>query len=200
MNLSYAPSRTTPVVLVPKNRGLAAQAARVLAERLPQGALERCAVRGEDVALLASEIARSGRTVLALTGDDLLDEWLAGGNALDPRLRRQRAAWEDRAAIYGRPTLCLIGSGPAKPPPGSRIRVAVCTRYRMLAERYLTGLASGGCEVERVEVQGSLESFVLHGVADYMIDIVVTGRTIREAGLNVCETIYSSDLAVLESP
>src|ERR1700722_16313809 len=96
-------------VLVPKNRGLAEQVQRALA-RFGEERAARDAVRGEDVAYIASEIARSGRGVLAFSGDDLVDDWLAAGNSLDPRIRRNRIIWSDPAAIYGAPALSLIRS------------------------------------------------------------------------------------------
>jgi ATP phosphoribosyltransferase len=50
-----------------------------------------------------------------------------------------------------------------------------------------------------VPIAGSVETVLLSGVAELMIDIVVTGRTLREAGLSVLRVISTSDLAVLET-
>lgn len=185
-------------VLVPKNRGLAEQVQRALAH-LGEERLTRDAVRGEDVAYIASEIARSGRGVLAFSGDDLVDEWLAAGNSLDPRIRRDRIMWSDPAAVYGAPALCLIGSkdGPLND-RATITRIAVCTRYLNLARRFLNQWSGATLPYELVPVTGAVETILLKGVADLMIDVVVTGRTIASAGLRVLRVISTSDLAVLE--
>jgi ATP phosphoribosyltransferase len=214
----------TTMLLVPKNRGLVAQVTRAV-EQLTIDDLAQCRVRGEDIPYLANEFARRGRRVVAITGDDLVDEWLAAGNAFDERVERSRVRWEDPAALYGAPALCLIGGspfdfaqgdkgatqgdrGPAQRDKGVAlgngvrtppIRVAVCARYRCLAERFLQGCAADGNVYELVSIQGSLETMLLHGIADLVIDIVVTGKTIAESGLRVLRVISTSDLAVLES-
>jgi ATP phosphoribosyltransferase len=195
--LATAP-RTATVVLLPKNRGLAGQAARAFRQRMPDDAVEY-AVRGEDVPLLASELAAARRRVLAFTGEDLLDEWLRAGNALDPGLVRARELWSDPAAIYGAPALCLIGAGNLPADTGASVRIAVCARYARLAQSFVSDLRNGGLKVDCITIQGSLETVVLQGLADFIIDVVVTGRTIAQAGLRVARVISLSDLAVLES-
>ena len=186
------------VILVPKNRGLAAQAASALAER---GELEGTLayVRGEDVGALANEAARAGRAVFALTGDDLLDEWLEAGNRLDPRLRRGQIPWSDPEAIYGAPALCAIAPSPETLERES-LRVAICARYARLAEPYVRSLEARGITVTRAFVQGALETVVAAHLADCAIDIVLTGRSMRASGLCVVDVICLSNLAVLEAP
>ncbi|HEV3155137.1 MAG TPA: hypothetical protein VGZ02_15110 [Candidatus Baltobacteraceae bacterium] len=186
-------------VLLPKNRGLAAQALRALEDLVCPHGVERRLVRGEDVPYLAREIARSGRPVFGVTGDDLVDEWLASGGTLGERLKRRRISWSDPQAVFGKPALCFIARKGASVVKTGRMRVAFCTRYRMLTERYLQRWEALGIAVERVPIQGAVESALLAGVADFIVDVVVSGRTIREAGLEVREVISTSDLAVLES-
>jgi hypothetical protein len=186
----------SPTVITAKNSGLINQVERAL-ETLGLAACERKAVRGEDVAAVANDLARRGRRVVGLTGDDLLDEWLAGGNQLVAGLRRGRRAWDDPRAMFGSPALCLIG-WPTGALEGKK-RIAVCNKYRNLAERYIAGLEARGCEIERVYLSGALENVQLLGLADFIIDIVVTGTTATQAGLVVREVISKSQLALLES-
>jgi ATP phosphoribosyltransferase len=187
---------TPPVVLVAKNRGLAQQVARA-AELVPTlGDPSRHAVRGEDVPYLSNAFARSGRGVVALTGDDLVDEWLAAGNVLDERLRRRRIPWADPAARYGKPALCLIGA-PAASMTSGAVRVAVCSRYWNLGMQFFANL--GNDAVEFVPIQGALETVCLEGLADFIVDVVVTGETAARAGLVVHEVISLSDVAILET-
>jgi ATP phosphoribosyltransferase len=189
-------AESTTTLLVPKNRGLAAQVARAL-ERRPSGVYVKSVVRGEDVPYLSNELARSGMRVVGYTGDDLVDEWLAAGNEFNRCLYRSRIPWLEPAAIYGAPALCLIGR--TQPGLAAELgRVAVCARYLRLAERFLaTSFEKAAYEL--VPIQGALETVLLNGVADAIIDVVLTGRTIAAAGLRVHQVISTSDLAVLES-
>ena len=72
--------------------------------------IEPTFVRGEDVPLLANEVARGGRSMLALTGEDLLEEWLADGRTLDRtyrpaqhRVERSERALRQARAVFDRP-------------------------------------------------------------------------------------------------
>jgi ATP phosphoribosyltransferase len=187
------------VVLVPKNRGLAAMAERGMRLHAAGTPIERTFVRGEDVPFLASELARTGRGMLALTGDDLLEEWLAGGRVLDPSITRRRLAWDDPAARFGSPALCFIGPRGTQMPESGAVRVAVCSKYGNLARRFLRTLETPDRRIEPVLISGSVEAALLHNVAEFMIDIVVSGTTIDRLDLDVRSVICTSDLAVLEA-
>ena len=187
---------TATTILVPKNRGLLAQATHALDLR-GVSKEHRALVRGEDVGQLASDAARCGRDIVAITGDDLLDNWLAAGNTLDARLGRERVAWNDPSAMFGKPALCLIAA-PQTQLDGGRVRIAVCARYAALAEPMLRALEST-TTVVRSYVQGALEVVLAAGMADAIVDIVLTGKSIASYGLVVREVLYRSDLAVLVS-
>jgi ATP phosphoribosyltransferase len=199
--LETQPISAAPLtILLPKNRGLIAQIELTLEGRAIPASAQYVRVRGEDVPLLADEFVRSERPVLAFTGDDLVEEWLAAGNILCPRLNRDRIAWNDPAAVYGAPALCLIGW----PDQGTRRgkatnRVAACARYRALAQRFIRSLPGEGAAPELVLVSGAVETFVARGVVDYAVDVVLTGKTLAQAGLAVLRVISTSDVAVLEA-
>ena len=186
---------TQRVLLLPKNRGLAVQAERAIGE-MDLRSCSRVYVRGEDVPYITGAIAAAGRPAVGITGEDLLAEWLAAGNALDESLRLTRVPWDDPRAIYGKPALCLIGARDTT--LGTNARIAICAKYRNLADRYVRTLEAEGHTIESVVVRGALENVCLQGLADFIIDIVVTGRTVKEAGLEVKSVISTSDLAVLE--
>jgi len=190
---------STTVVLLPKNRGLAAMVENALPAHLPRGDYERTFVRGEDVPMLANEVARNGRCVLAFTGDDLLEEWLAAGGTLDARLFRRRVTWNDPNARYGKPALCLIGPRDVPLPADGELRVALCTKYENLGRRFLRTLERPGLRIRPVPIAGAVEATLLHDIADFMIDIVVSGFTIDQLGLEVRSVIMTSDLALLEA-
>jgi ATP phosphoribosyltransferase regulatory subunit len=62
----------------------------------------------------------------------------------------------------------------------------VATKYPNFAERYFE---SKGMDVEIIRIEGSVEIAPLLGLADAIVDIVETGATLRENGLNVIEYI-----------
>ena len=184
---------------MPKNRGLAGMACNALDACMPGGRIERTNVRGEDVPYLANQIARAGRPVLAFTGDDLLEEWLASGGSLDTRVSRRAVTWSDPRARYGKPALSFIGPRGAALPTSGAVRIAVCSKYEGLAQRYLRSLERPGLDIATIAVSGSVEAALLHDLADFIIDIVVSGRTIDALDLEVQAVIMTSDLAVLEA-
>jgi len=65
----------------------------------------------------------------------------------------------------------------------------IATKYKRIAERYF---AEQGRQVELVEVKGSIELAPLVGLADGIVDLVATGRTLAENNLEVREEILSS--------
>ncbi len=187
------------IIVVPKNRGLAERAEKALTSAGISAGAKRCRVRGEDVPAIASMLAAQGDAVLAFTGEDLLAEWLAGGSVLDGRLRRRTVEWFDRKAIFGKPSLCLV-TPPDAPLSQNRRRVAICARYAKLAEPELQRIERDlGISLERSYHHGALEILLEHGLADAIVDIVVTGSTIRERGLRIVDLFFRSDLAVLET-
>jgi len=71
--------------------------------------------------------------------------------------------------------------------PGTRLRVA--TKYPKAAESHF---AARGQTVEIIKLYGSMELAPLVGMADCIVDLVSTGRTLKENGLEEVETIWES--------
>jgi ATP phosphoribosyltransferase len=71
--------------------------------------------------------------------------------------------------------------------PGTRLRVA--TKYPRVAG---THFAARGVTVEIIKLYGSMELAPLVGLADCIVDLVSTGRTLKENGLTEVETIWES--------
>ena len=67
--------------------------------------------------------------------------------------------------------------------------VRVATKYVNCAERFFE---ETGRKAEIVKVNGSVELAPLVGLADGIVDLVATGRTLRENGLTERETIFHS--------
>lgn len=69
-------------------------------------------------------------------------------------------------------------------PPGSRIRVA--TKYDKIARNHY---AAQGMQADIIKVRGSVELAVITGLADRIVDIMDTGKTLRENNLEPVEKI-----------
>jgi ATP phosphoribosyltransferase len=65
----------------------------------------------------------------------------------------------------------------------------IATKYPRIAERYFE---QTGRQAEVIEVKGSVELAPLVGLADGIVDLVATGRTLKENGLEIREEIAAS--------
>ncbi|MCO5316584.1 MAG: ATP phosphoribosyltransferase [Solirubrobacterales bacterium] len=73
----------------------------------------------------------------------------------------------------------------------------IATKYPRIAERYFEGR---GRQVELVEVKGSIELAPLVGLADGIVDLVATGRTLVENGLTEREEILACSARLVANP
>jgi ATP phosphoribosyltransferase len=128
------------------------------------GSLEFLFVKPADVPVYVE----SGAADLGITGTDVLRE--TGADVLEPL-----------ALGFGACRL-VVASTTATPfpdlPGGLTPRVA--TKYPRLTRGYF---AESGLGVEVVTVTGSVEVAPLLGLAHWIVDLVDTGRTLRENGL-----------------
>jgi len=89
--------------------------------------------------------------------------------------------------------LSVAGLKDQKRPLTSR----VATKYPRIAERYFK---EQGEQVEVIRLNGSIELAPLMGLADRIVDIVSTGRTLRENGLVELQTITSVTSRLIANP
>jgi len=75
--------------------------------------------------------------------------------------------------------------------------VDVATKYPNVAERHFR---ARGIAVEIVKVAGSAEVAPQVGLADWIVDLVATGSTLRANGLAVVEEIASSTARLVANP
>lgn len=125
----------------------------------------------------------SGALDVGITGRDLL---------LDVR----QPATEIEQLGFGRSTFRFAG------PPGrfSSVQdltgVRIASAYPGLVEDYL---AAQGVEAVQVTLDGAVESAIQLGVADAIADVVETGTTLRQAGLEIFGPVILESEAVLIS-
>ncbi len=144
----------------------------------PQNEVEFFYLRPKDIATYVG----SGALDVGLTGRDLL---------LDARMPGAR---EIEALGFGDSTFRFAG------PPGRFTSVAdhegmrVATAYPGLVDGFLD---DHGVAVDLVPLDGAVESAVRLGVADAVADVVSTGTTLRQAGLQIFGPIILESEAVL---
>jgi ATP phosphoribosyltransferase/ATP phosphoribosyltransferase regulatory subunit len=137
------------------------------------GGLVLVTIRPSDV----PTYVEAGAADLGITGKDVLLE------------QSDRAVYELLDLGYGACRMVLAGRkgdrslGEAERRLGS---VRIATKYPRIAARYFE---RSGRQAEVVEVKGSVELAPLVGLADGIVDLVDTGRTLEENALEVREEI-----------
>ncbi len=122
----------------------------------------------------------AGAADLGITGKDVLLE------------HSDRIVYEILDLTYGACRMVLAGrKGDASLGESERRLGAmrIATKYPRIAERHFERT---GRQAEVVEVKGSVELAPLVGLADGIVDLVATGRTLEENGLEVREQIAGS--------
>jgi ATP phosphoribosyltransferase len=122
----------------------------------------------------------AGAADLGITGKDVLGE------------QRDRALYELLDLGFGRCRMVLACRRGDQRPGESERRLGtmrVATKYPRTAELYFE---RSGRQVELIEVKGSVELAPLTGLADGIVDLVDSGRTLAENDLEVREEIAVS--------
>jgi len=122
----------------------------------------------------------SGAADLGITGKDVLLE------------HADRIVYEVLDLGYGGCRMVLAGRKGDESLGETERRLGgmrIATKYPRIAERYFE---ETGRQAEVIEVKGSVELAPLVGLADGIVDLVATGRTLEENGLEIREEIASS--------
>ncbi len=161
-------------------------------DTLDAAGIETAAVRGESRSLIfaGKEIVlvtmrpsdvptyvEAGAADVGITGKDVLLE------------QSDRMVYELLDLGFGRCRMVLAGREGDERLGESQRRLGmmrIATKYPRVAERHFEGT---GRQVEVIEVKGSVELAPLIGLADGIVDLVASGRTLAENGLEVREEI-----------
>ena len=122
----------------------------------------------------------AGAADLGITGKDVLLE------------QEDRVTYEILDLGYGACRMVLAGRKDDESLGESERRLGamrIATKYPRIAERFFD---ETGRQAEVIEVKGSVELAPLVGLADGIVDLVATGRTLEENGLEVREEIADS--------
>jgi ATP phosphoribosyltransferase len=122
----------------------------------------------------------AGAADLGITGKDVLLE------------QRDRIVYELLDLRFGACRMVLAGRVGDSALDDDERRLGgmrIATKYPRIAERHFE---ETGRRAEVIEVKGSVELAPLSGLADGIVDLVATGRTLAENGLEVREEIATS--------
>ncbi len=87
----------------------------------------------------------------------------------------------------GKCRMCVAGPASAKPLLNSGQIIRVATKYPRIAKDYFQNKKHQTVEI--IKLNGSIELAPIVGLAEVIVDIVETGTTLRENGLEVLEEI-----------
>lgn len=102
----------------------------------------------------------------------------------DTIMEEDREVYEIADLEFGKCKFSVAGPKNYDIDPTKKIRVA--TKYTNVAKKYFMNT---GRQVELIKLNGSVELAPLIGLSDVIVDIVETGRTLKENGLEVIEDI-----------
>ena len=84
----------------------------------------------------------------------------------------------------GKCRMAVAGPKTFREKPGRALRIA--TKFPHIAAKYYAGL---GRDIDIIKLNGSIEIAPILGLSDVIVDIVETGKTLKENDLEVMETI-----------
>ncbi|MDR0288320.1 MAG: ATP phosphoribosyltransferase [Clostridiales bacterium] len=112
------------------------------------------------------------------------DMGIAGRDTL---LEEARNLYEVLDLGYGKCRMCVAGPSELKGKLDSMPGKRVATKYPRIAREYYEHVKMESIEI--IKLNGSVELAPLVGLSDVIVDIVESGRTLHENGLDVLETV-----------
>ncbi len=105
----------------------------------------------------------------------------------DTILEEGRKIYEVLDLGYGKCRMCICGPESAKAALASGDQIRVATKYPNIAKDYFMGKKHQTVEI--IKMNGSIELAPIVGLSEVICDIVETGTTLRENGLQVLEEV-----------
>jgi ATP phosphoribosyltransferase len=183
-------------IVIPKNSGLVNQNEKAFSFLTNIDVSRILEVRGEDVPFWVRTFREKGKDVIGFVGEDLYDEFCTEEQA--PVQILKRITWDDPSALFGKPSLCLIGpiNKDLETMPKSLV-ISIASKYKKLAKQYLDFLEKKGFSFKKIYLNGSVEVCCVEGIADMAIDIVCTGSSIKKYNLKIYDVIMKSDFLII---
>ncbi len=105
----------------------------------------------------------------------------------DTILEEQRRVFEVLDLGFGKCRMCVCGPAGARELLQHNERIRVATKYPIIAKDYFYNQKHQTVDI--IKLNGSVELGPIVGLSDVIVDIVETGSTLRENGLEVLEEI-----------
>lgn len=105
----------------------------------------------------------------------------------DELLEEGRRAYEVLDLGFGKCRMCVCGPAKAKELLQHHERIRVASKYPVIAKDYFYNKKHQTVDI--IKLNGSVELGPIVGLSDVIVDIVETGSTLRENGLEVLEEI-----------
>lgn len=105
----------------------------------------------------------------------------------DTLLEESRNLYEMVDLGFGKCRMCVCGPKELKGKLDSMTNLTVASKYPHIASKYFQ--EDKGLTIELIKLNGSVELAPLVGLSDVIVDIVETGATLKENGLDVLEEI-----------
>jgi ATP phosphoribosyltransferase len=105
----------------------------------------------------------------------------------DTILEEQRKLYEVLDLGFGKCRMCVCGPSSAKELLQHQEQIRVATKYPRIAKDYFYNKKHQTVEI--IKLNGSIELAPIVGLSEVIVDIVETGSTLRENGLEVLEEV-----------
>ncbi len=105
----------------------------------------------------------------------------------DTILEENRRVYEVLDLGFGKCRMCVCGPASAKELLLHHERIRVATKYPVIAKEYFYNKKHQTVDI--IKLNGSVELGPIVGLSDVIVDIVETGSTLKENGLQVLEEI-----------
>ena len=105
----------------------------------------------------------------------------------DTILEENRRVYEVLDLGFGKCRMCVCGPESARELLKNHERIRVATKYPNIAQNYFYNVKHQ--TVDLIKLNGSVELGPLVSLSDVIVDIVETGSTLKENGLNLLEEI-----------
>jgi len=105
----------------------------------------------------------------------------------DTLLEESRNLYEMVDLGFGKCRMCVCGPVALKDKLHKMTDLKVASKYPKIAQKYFQD--EKGQTIELIKLNGSVELAPLVGLSDVIVDIVETGKTLKENGLDVLEEV-----------
>ena len=116
----------------------------------------------------------------------------------DTILEEDRNVFEVLDLNYGKCRMCVCGPKEAKELLQHHERIRVASKYPNIAKEYFYDQKHQTVDI--IKLNGSVELGPIVGLSDVIVDIVETGSTLRENGLEVLEEICPLSARMIVNP